>query len=166
MKDTQHVLSRNQEDLVALWTGRPRAALRLSRLLGKAADGWCVLDFDLHGMELAWHNDLMRALEDRAAIWSVSRIVQPPDDVILEHIAMPCRTDDGRLIFIGWYHRIGGSLAGDPIWSEVVSVGRRRRSQRISGILPESPLAGPASSASERAPSDEIIPNGWEKAAL
>jgi hypothetical protein len=112
----------------------------LLRLLGGQVEGRSVLDFDLAGLELAWHSDLIRALEDRAAIWSMSRLVQPTGDLVLEHIVVPGRTRTGQLSFVGWYHRVGGTLDGDPIWSEVISVGRERRGQRISGCLPEAAL--------------------------
>ncbi|MGI1660842.1 hypothetical protein ACRDNQ_01270 [Palleronia sp. KMU-117] len=113
------------------------------QLLGTPIEGRTVLDFDLGGLELAWHSDLMRALEDRAAMWSVLRLVQPKGDLLLEHIVMPWRTEAGQLALVGWYHRVGGSFEGNPIWSDVTAVGRERRCQRISGILPEAAPSGP-----------------------
>lgn len=112
----------------------------MTRLLGRAVAGCSVLDFDLGGLELAWHSDLSRALEYRAAIWSVSRLVEPGGDLVLEHVVMPCRSAAGQTAFVGWYHRVGGSLAGDPVWSEIIGIGREQRAQRISEGLPETML--------------------------
>lgn len=128
----------------------------MSRLLGGQIQKRSVLDFNLGGLELAWHSDMMRALEDRMAIWSMSRLVQPSGDLVLEHIVVPGRTQTGQLSFVGWYHRVGGNLAGDPIWSEVISVERERRVQRISGCLPEVALPEIAIPEPERQPRGDI----------
>lgn len=131
----------------------------MSRLLGGQIPKRSVLDFDLGGLELAWHSDMMRALEDRTAIWSVSRLVQPSGDLVLEHIVVPGRTQTGQLSFVGWYHRIGGNLVGDPIWSEVISVERERRVQRISGFLPEASLPEIDVPEPDRQPRCDIAPD-------
>lgn len=119
------------------------------RWLGRDIDGRGVLDFDLGGLELAWHNDLMRALEDRAAFWSVSRLFQPSGDLVLEHIVLPIRHESGQLSFIGWYHRVGGSLENYPIWVDVIGIERERRGQKISGSLFEAMLPDVAAPAAE-----------------
>jgi hypothetical protein len=118
------------------------------RFLGAPIEGRTVLDFDLGGLELAWHSDLMRVLEERTAMWSVLRVAHPSGDLMLEHIVMPWRTADGQLALVGWYHRAGGSFAGDPDWSNVTDIARERRRQRISGFLPEASLQDPREPAS------------------
>jgi hypothetical protein len=113
------------------------------QFLKAPTEGRTVLDFDLGGLELAWHSDLMRVLEERVAMWSVLRLVLPSGDLILEHIVMPWRTEEGHSTLVGWYHRAGGSFAGDPDWSNVTDVARERRRQRISGFLPDAALRDP-----------------------
>jgi hypothetical protein len=113
------------------------------QFLGAPIEGRTVLDFDLGGLELAWHSDLMRVLEERVVMWSVLRLVLPSGNLILEHIVMPWRPEAGHMALVGWYHRAGGSFAGEPDWAIVTDVARERRRQRISGILPETALKDP-----------------------
>jgi hypothetical protein len=120
-----------------------RADDLMMQFLGMPIEGRTVLDFDLGGLELAWHSDLMRVLEERVAMWSVLRLVLPSGDLILEHIVMPWRTEDGQMALVGWYHRAGGSFGGDPDWANVIDVSRERRRQRISPFLPEAELKDP-----------------------
>ncbi len=134
-----------------------RADEETVQLLGRDIDGRGVLDFDLGGLELAWHNDLLRALEDRAAFWSVSRLVQQSGDLVLEHIVLPIRRENGQLSFIGWYHRVGGSLEGDPIWADVIRIERERRGQKISSSLFKAMLPDVAVTVAERQAPGDII---------
>jgi hypothetical protein len=115
----------------------------LPDLLGGCLVGSGVLTSMLGGLELIWHADLMRSMEDQAAIWSVSRIAEIEGDHIVEHIVIPARGTDGQLTLKGWYCRSGGTLRRNPLWSEVVRTTRMLRSRRISPGLP-APATGSA----------------------
>ncbi|NSY41407.1 hypothetical protein [Leisingera sp. ANG59] len=121
-----------------------RADEEMSSLLGQKVEGRSVLELGLNGLELPWHCDMMRALEDRAAVWSVSALIQRSDEYVLEHIVMPTHSGDGQLLLIGWFHCVGSKLEGYPAWTDDMDVRRERSGQRISDCLPEAGgLEGP-----------------------
>lgn len=121
-----------------------RADEEMSSLLGQKIEGRSVLELGLSGLELAWHCDMMRALEDRVAVWSVSSLIQPSGNHVLEHIVVPTHSGDGQLSLVGWFHCVGSSLEDYPAWTDVIDVRRERPGQRISDCLPEAgALDGP-----------------------
>ena len=136
------------------------------RLLGRETEGCSVLDLDLCGLELAWHNDLMRSLDSRAAIWSISRLVQSSGDILLEHIVLPTWSGNRQMSFVGWYHRVGGNLDGDLIWSDVLSVERERHGQRVSACLTETALPKADFAESDRYLPRDVVSECRERGAI
>lgn len=126
-------------------------------LLGRQVEGRSVLDFDLGGLELAWHKDLMLALEERAAIWSVSRIAHAGSHHLIEHLVIPTPAADGQATLVGWFNPIGESPVQSGDWSDIHFVGRERRAQRISPELSGVRPVGKAATDAEHPPRRDLL---------
>ena len=107
----------------------------LEAIFGQRIQGRNVLDLDLGGFEVAWHKDLMHALEERGAIWSVSRMAGADTAHRIEHLVIPTPAADGQATLVGWFNPIGPGIGRRTDWSTIQMVGRERRPQRISAKL-------------------------------
>lgn len=113
----------------------------MARWVGRQCDGVDPLQLDLAGLELSWHRDLLRALEEVSPMWSASRVQQNSGSYTLEHLIIPSRGDNGSLLLLGWLNWVGGTISTNQTWRDVEKVSRLQRCQRISINLPPAATA-------------------------